>query len=160
MDQGCQEHQALLAQWVLRGIRRAKGCTCWAPDSPAAVGPVVMGAEGKWMDDHFLSHWTPHPRQGPAGLGDGGPVLWIPAEPHPIGRSPAGGAAQELKEACQAVMRTLVTRNGPSLGAPGGLGPCAGPQTQALAPARWARPFHSKRRPCRPGGDRAQSHCS
>lgn len=37
-DQGCQEHQALLAQWVLGGIRRAKGCTCWALDFPAVAG--------------------------------------------------------------------------------------------------------------------------
>lgn len=77
-DQGCQEDQALLAQWVLRGIRRAKVCTRWAPNSPAAVGLLVVGAEGKRMDDHSLSHWTPHPRQGPAGFGERGPSLWDP----------------------------------------------------------------------------------
>lgn len=48
-DQGCQAHGALLAQWVLRGIRRAKGRTRWAPDSPAAVG-LGAGGDGPEVD--------------------------------------------------------------------------------------------------------------
>ena len=66
-DQGCQEHPALLAQRVLRGIRRAKGCACWAPDSPAAAGLRAVGAKGKWMDDCFPNHRPLHPKPDRAG---------------------------------------------------------------------------------------------
>lgn len=100
-DQGCQERPALLAQWVLRGIRRAKGCACWAPDSPAAAGLGVMGTQGKWMDDHLLNRWMMHPRPGGARSGGWGQVLWIPVDFQPLGRAPAGDAAQELKKACK-----------------------------------------------------------
>lgn len=33
-----QEHPALLRLAGVKRIRRAKGCACWAPDSPAAAG--------------------------------------------------------------------------------------------------------------------------
>lgn len=57
-DQGCQAHRAPLAQWVLRGIRRAKGRTReggtrWAPDSPAAVG-LGAGGDGPDVDGRPL----------------------------------------------------------------------------------------------------------
>lgn len=51
-----------------------------------------MGAEGKWMEGHFLSLWTPHPGKGWARI-------W--------GWETKGVAERGL----QALMKARVTRN-------------------------------------------------